>query len=91
MCASGPNLLRQIALVHAGMHRPKPQALTVPKPNSAFWNLPLFCITARDCNSGCLAGALPMAFQSLCRSNHNLAACMCAQLDMYEQMRLCLV
>jgi hypothetical protein len=91
MCASGPNLLREIALVHAAMHLPKPQALTPSPIVLSGTSVPFLHITARDCNSGCLSGALPMAFQSLCRSNHSMAACMSAQLDLYEQMRLCLV
>jgi hypothetical protein len=57
------------------------------KPSSAFWNQPLFCITAPDCNSGCLVGAVPTAFRTLCGSNHCMPACLCAYLDVNEQTR----
>ena len=71
-------------------HTPPEAPSPHPKPNSAFWNLPLFCITARDCKSGCLVGAVPMAFQTLRRSNHCMAACMCVQRDVIERARFCL-
>ena len=60
------------------------------KPNSALWNLPSVMHNSARWQFGLSRAALPTAFRTLCGSNQSMPACMCAHLDMVEQIRFCL-
>lgn len=71
---------------HAPPEAPYPHR----KPNSAFWTLPSVMHNCARLHYGLSGGALRTAFRTLCGSNQSMPACMCAHLDMIEQIRFCL-